>query len=86
MYIHCQFPCRHIGGDYARRFNARHRRVGHLFQGRYKAILVEDGDYLMECSRYIHLNQISSLLNRAKLTRPAERYREDEEVRDLIDI
>jgi hypothetical protein len=38
-----------------------------LFQARYKAILVEDGEYLLECSRYIHLNP-----NRKKLTRPAE--------------
>ena len=59
-----------LNGDYVRGFNTRHKRVGPLFQGRYKAILVEEGDYLMECSRYIHLNP-----NRAKLTRPAERYR-----------
>lgn len=61
---------RHINGDYARSFNSRHRRVGHLWQGRYKAILVQDGPYLLECSRYIHLNP-----NRSRLTRPAERYR-----------
>jgi REP element-mobilizing transposase RayT len=61
---------RHVNGDYVRRFNVRHRRVGHLWQGRYKAILVEEGSYLRECSRYIHLNP-----NRAKITRPAERYR-----------
>ncbi len=61
---------RHINGDYVRGFNLRHRRVGHLWQGRYKAIVVEDAGYLKECSRYIHLNP-----NRAKITRPAERYR-----------
>ena len=61
---------RHVNGDYVRRFNVRHRRVGHLWQGRYKAILVEEGTYLMECSRYIHLNP-----NRAKMTRPAQGYR-----------
>lgn len=55
---------------YVRNFNLRHRRVGHLWQGRFKAILVEDGPYFQECSRYIHLNP-----NRAQLTRPAERYR-----------
>ena len=60
---------RHLNGDYARWFNRRHKRVGHLWQGRYKAILVEDGRYFQECSRYIHLNP-----NRAKLTRPAGRY------------
>jgi len=61
---------RHVNGDYVRRFNVRHQRVGHLWQGRYKAILVQHGEYLQECSRYIHLNP-----NRAKITRPAERYR-----------
>lgn len=60
---------RHVNGDYVRTFNYRHRRVGHLWQGRYKAILVEEARYLKECSRYIHLNP-----NRAKITRPAERY------------
>jgi len=53
--------------DYARYYNRRNGRYGHLFQARYKAILVEDGEYLLECSRYIHLNP-----NRKKLTRPAE--------------
>ena len=61
---------RHVNGDYARYFNLRYRRVGHLWQGRYKAILVDGERYLLECSRYIHLNP-----NRARLTRPAERYR-----------
>lgn len=61
---------RQLNSAYAHAFNLRHRRVGHLWQGRYKAILVQDAAYLKECSRYIHLNP-----NRAKLTRPAERYR-----------
>ncbi len=61
---------RHVNGDYVRGFNVRHRRVGWLWQGRYKAILVENARYLKECSRYIHLNP-----NRARMTRPAERYR-----------
>ena len=45
-----------ILGVYASGFNRRHKRVGHLWQGRYKAILVEEGEYFLECSRYIHLN------------------------------
>ncbi|MBI3268167.1 MAG: transposase [Planctomycetes bacterium] len=61
---------RHVKWDYVRNFNFRHRRVGHLWQGRFKAILVEDGPSFLECARYTHLNP-----NRAKLTRPAERYR-----------
>lgn len=47
---------RHLNGVYTQYFNRRHGRVGHLFQGRYKAILVEKDLYLMELSRYIHLN------------------------------
>ncbi len=39
-------------------FNRRHRRSGHLFQGRYKAILIEKDEYLVELSRYIHLNPV----------------------------
>ena len=43
-------------GVYTIRFNRRHRRVGHLFQGRYKALIVDKDSYLLEVSRYIHLN------------------------------
>lgn len=39
-------------------FNRRHRKVGHLFQGRYKSLLVEEGSYLLELSRYLHLNPV----------------------------
>ena len=47
---------RYLNGVYTQSFNRRHKRVGHLFQGRYKAILVEKESYLLELSRYIHLN------------------------------
>ncbi len=43
---------------YAVRFNRRHRRWGHLFQNRYKSILVEEDSYLLELVRYIHLNPL----------------------------
>ena len=39
-------------------FNRRHRRSGHLFQGRYKAILIDADSYLLELSRYLHLNPV----------------------------
>ena len=39
-------------------FNRRHKRYGHLFQNRYKSILCEDDPYLLELTRYIHLNPI----------------------------
>jgi hypothetical protein len=43
---------------YAVRFNRRHGRSGHLFQNRYKSILVEEDPYLLELVRYIHLNPL----------------------------
>jgi len=39
-------------------FNRRHRQVGHLFQGRYKSIVVEAEGYLLSLSRYVHLNPV----------------------------
>ena len=45
---------------YAQRFNLRHERVGHLFQGRYKAFLVQDERYLFALLRYIHWNPVQS--------------------------
>ena len=44
--------------SYAVGFNRRHRKVGHLFQGRYKGLLVEQGEYVLELSRYLHLNPV----------------------------
>ncbi|RNC67441.1 MAG: hypothetical protein ED859_14510 [Desulfuromonadales bacterium] len=49
---------RHINGAYTTYFNVKRKRSGHLFQGRYKAILVEADEYLAELSRYIHLNPV----------------------------
>ena len=49
---------RHINGAYTTYFNVKRRRSGHLFQGRYKAILVEAEAYAAELSRYIHLNPV----------------------------
>jgi putative transposase len=48
---------------YAGAFNRRHRRGGHLFQNRYRSIVVEEEPYLLELVRYLHLNPL-----RAKLT------------------
>ena len=41
--------------------NRRHKRSRHLFQGRYKSFLVEEGDYLLSLSRYLHLNPVRGL-------------------------
>jgi len=46
----------HLNTSYTNYFNAKTGRVGHLFQGRYRAILVEKDVYALELSRYIHLN------------------------------
>jgi len=57
-----------LSSGYTQYFNRRHRLVGHLFQGRYKAILCDKDSYLLELSRYLHLNPV-----RAKLVNdPAE--------------
>ena len=48
----------HVNGAYTTYFNVKRDRCGHLFQGRYKAILVEKDAYCQELSRYIHLNPV----------------------------
>ncbi len=47
-----------IGTGYAQEFNRRHDRVGHLFQNRYKSILVGDEEQLLAVVRYVHLNPV----------------------------
>jgi putative transposase len=56
---------------YTRWFNHRYDRVGHLFQGRYRAILVDSDGYLREIVRYIHLNPV-----RAGIVKDPMDYRE----------
>ena len=60
---------RHINGAYTTYFNVKRARSGHLFQGRYRAILVEKDAYAKELSRYIHLNPV-----RAKIVETPEAY------------
>jgi len=45
---------------YAQHFNKRHRLRGYVFQGRFRSILVEDGNYLRRLVRYIHLNPVDA--------------------------
>ena len=47
-----------VNVSYAGYFNRKRQRCEHLFQGRYKAILVDADEYLKQLSRYIHLNPI----------------------------
>ena len=49
---------RQLNGVYTQDCNRRHGRVGHLFQGRYKAILVDADSYLLELSSYVVLNPV----------------------------
>jgi len=51
---------RDLNGVYTQRFNRRHDRVGHLFQGRFKAVLVQRDAHLAELSRYIVLNPVAA--------------------------
>ena len=60
----------HINGAYTAYFNTKHARSGHLFQGRYKAIVIDADEYAREVSRYIHLNPV-----RAGLIENPEEYR-----------
>ena len=60
---------RHINGAYTSYFNKKHQRAGHLFQGRYKAILVNADEYAKELSCYIHLNPV-----KAEFAKKPERY------------
>ena len=54
-----------LGTSYTRRFNLRHSRCGHLFQGRFKSILIENDSYLMQLSCYIHRNPLrAGMINR----------------------
>jgi putative transposase len=52
-----------LGRHYVGQFNARHGRTGTLWEGRYKACLVDGADYLLRCARYIDLNPV-----RARMT------------------
>lgn len=65
-----------LQGTYTQRFNSRHRLVGHLFQGRYKAIPVdgEEPEYFEQVSEYIHLNPVRAHLLDAQTPR-LESYR-----------
>lgn len=60
---------RQLNGVYTQTFNRRHRRVGHVLQGRFKAILVEKDSYLLELCRYIVLNPV-----RAKMVKQPKHY------------
>ncbi len=49
-----------LNSQYSQYYNRRHRRVGPLFQGRYRALLVDTREYALDISRYIHLNPVKA--------------------------
>ena len=49
-----------INNKYSKYFNSKYKRVGHVFQGRYKAILVQDERYLIGLLRYVHQNPVEA--------------------------
>ena len=53
---------RQLNGVYTQRFNRTYDRVGHVFQGRYKAILVEKDAHLLELARYVVLNPVRACM------------------------
>ena len=63
---------RHFNISYTSHFNRAHQRTGHLYQGRYKAFLVEADPYLQEVSRYIHLNPLR-LRDQARMSMPEKK-------------
>lgn len=66
---------RQLNGVYTQASNRRHKRVGHLFQGRFKAILVESDRYLLELSRYVVLNPVRAGMVKSPGAWPWSSYR-----------
>ena len=52
---------KHLLVTYTVRFNKKHERWGHVFQGRFKSLIVEEDEYLLPLSRYVHLNPVRTL-------------------------
>jgi len=61
---------RQLNGLYTQAYNRRHRTVGHLFQGRYKAILIQKESHLLEVCRYVVLNPV-----RAKAVKRVDQWK-----------
>jgi putative transposase len=61
---------RHLNGVYTQAVNQRHKRTGHIFQGRFKSILVEKESHLLQVARYVVLNPV-----RAQIVKHARQWR-----------
>jgi REP element-mobilizing transposase RayT len=73
---------RDLNGVYTQGFNRRHGRVGHVFQGRFKGILVDRDSYLLELSRYIVLNPVRAAMVHRAQDWPWSSYRATAGLRD----
>jgi len=56
-----------LGRNYVGQFNARHQRTGTLWEGRYKASLVDSESYVLHCHRYIDLNPVRARMTSGRL-------------------
>jgi REP element-mobilizing transposase RayT len=65
---------RHVNGVYTLRYNRRHNKVGHLFQGRFKAVLVDQESYFLEVCRYVDLNPVRAHMTRRPQEWPWSSY------------
>ncbi|WP_310258929.1 transposase [Fictibacillus barbaricus] len=75
----CQSPpgdfMKELSETYAMYFNKKYELTGHVFQGRYGAELIEDRSYLLDTSRYIHMNPVTADLVMYPLEYPWSSYR-----------
>ncbi|MBN7799211.1 REP-associated tyrosine transposase, partial [Parahaliea mediterranea] len=66
---------KYLNGTYTQLINRRHQRVGHVFQGRFKAIVVDRDSYLLELARYFVLNPVRAGMVRSAKDWPWSSYR-----------
>jgi REP element-mobilizing transposase RayT len=87
----------YVNGSYTTYYNIKRHRCGHLFQGRYKSIVVDKDSYLLELSRYIHLNPVRAKIVQipekhkwsscnAYLAKKADNYIDKDRVKNNIDM
>lgn len=76
---------RQLNGVYTQRFNCKHKQVGYIFQGRYKAVIVQKDCYLAELARYIVLNPVRAEMVRSARDWPWSGYRATADMGDGSD-
>ena len=71
----CRGSCQQLGFRYTRWYNDWHRQAGHLFQGRYKAILIDPETYLLDLVRDVHLAPVREGLDSDPMRYPWSSHR-----------